>query len=71
MSETSVTPAPAANTKTLRVADPWVTSMAFPGDGESRLVVTREGTAVPAKDADALIQTAAEHGVTLTEVSES
>lgn len=61
--------APETKTVTLRVADPWATTMTFPGDGEGRLVVTREGTEVPAGDADALIKTAAQHGVTLTEVS--
>lgn len=62
---------PAKTTTRLRVQTPWCTSFTSPGKGSDTLVVTREGTDVPSKDAQALIDLAAEHGVTLTEVSET
>lgn len=54
----------------LRIADTWCTSMTFPEHGEDTLVVDQHGTEVSAKDAKTLIDTAARHGVTITEVSD-
>ena len=52
----------------LRLTGPaYCTAMRFPGDGEATLVIDRRGTVVLKTDAPALIETAAKHGVTLTE----
>lgn len=64
-------PAPAKPRVTrLRVVSPWCTSFTFPLGEEDTLVVDQHGIEVSAKDAQALIKTAAQHGVTITEVSE-
>lgn len=63
------TPNPQGGT-VLRVASPWCTAITFPDYGGGTLVVTQQGVHVLTKDADALIETAALHGVTLTKVSE-
>lgn len=44
------------------------TSITFPGDDGDTLVIDRNGTDVPADDVDRLIELAAQHGVTITEV---
>lgn len=59
---------PAVKTVTLRVASPlYCTSMNFPSEEGDTLVIDRRGTEVPASDKKHLIETAAQHGVTLTE----
>lgn len=75
MSDETKTPAPQPEMETpmrrLVLTRPFnCTAMNFPREDGGTIVVTSTGTDVPAKDADALIQTAAQHGVTLTEVSE-
>jgi len=57
-------------TTRLRVVTPWCTHMTFPLGGDDTLVVDQHGIEVSAKDAKALIKTAAQHGVTITEVSD-
>ena len=62
--------APASDSRTLRVSAPaWCTTMNFPQDDGSTLVIDRKGVSVAATVADTLIETAAKHGVTITEVS--
>lgn len=61
-------PVPETSTTRLRLTGPsWHTVMIFPDFREGTLAVDREGTEVPADAAPALIETAAKHGVTLTE----
>lgn len=57
------------STVVVAVVSPWCTSVIFPLSGGDTLTITRKGVDVPTEDADALIQTAAEHGVTLAKVS--
>lgn len=66
---TEQTPAKPKVTR-LRVVTPWCTTFTFPLSEEDTLVVDQHGIEVSAKDAQALIQTAAQHGVTITEVSD-
>lgn len=55
----------------LRVEKPfWCTSYTFETDEGGTLSIDRRGVKVPEKGAKALIETAAKHGVTITEVSE-
>lgn len=68
MSEASSEPEGSVRLKV--TAPAWCTAMSFPvGDGGT-LDVDRQGVVVPAKDAKALIDQAAQSGVTLMEVSE-
>lgn len=59
-----------SETTTLRVADSWCTSITFQDGTGGTLVLDRHGVEVPATDAKRLIEQAALHGVTITEVSE-
>lgn len=71
MTDEDGTPTVPVNKKVmLRVASPWCTSYSTPGDGGATLVVDRRGVEVSHSEAQTLIETAALHGVTLTEVSE-
>ena len=63
-------PAPAPKTTSLRVADPWCTTFTFPVAGGDTLVVDQHGIEVSREDAETIIKTAAQHGVTITEVSD-
>lgn len=57
-------------TTRLAVADPWCTKFTFPETTAGTLVIDRTGVEVPLDEAPALIDIAAKHGVTITEVSD-
>lgn len=63
-------PAEQSDTVRLRVATPWCSAFNSQNADGSTLTVSSQGTDVPADQKDNLIKQAAQHGVTLVEVSE-
>lgn len=56
---------PSKTTVLAVTAPPWCTGINLPLADGSMMLVTRKGAPVPADQAEALINTAAQHGVTL------
>lgn len=62
-------PEPKPKTVRLVLSDPWCSQFNLPQEDGSTLVFDRQGTDVPAASVQDILDAAALHGVTITEVS--